>query len=407
MNFTISAKDNDEKINIFYLLEALCGALAPVFTVLDKGTYTSRLFYASFILVASHFFIHILTKRIYRRGFANLILFVLIVAIAFTSVSIVTHGGMGFNYLKKFIIFCTIFLLIFIASEQKINKSTMKAVIVIFYTLAVFFIIFFFFMGGNRKTNGDRFSTAITMGFSNPNLTGMWLTTVIYFVFFAMGKMKNKFFRLTSIVFIGLLVYMITITESRNSLFSLFLFLVMWLIYKFKRNKKFSALVLLIVLLAPLIFVGVYYSVIDTPFADNLEFLVSEGKELDSRVVIWQKAFNTLKGNHLITGDYYGASNGDGDFQLHNVALDLLASYGVIVYALVIIYLMRMLTHASNYSKDKLNIGMLCFFGVWFIGLGEAGFIVGAAGIYLPVCLLFSFGFYEEKEENEEEALVA
>ena len=403
MTLFLGKNDNDEKINIFYVLEAICGAGACAFEMIDKSNWASLLFNASFVIVAAQFFMYLLAKKIHQREFINILFYITMIALAFACVSSVTKESMSFDYMKKYIIFCVVFLMLFIVTEEKVNKKTMNVIIAIFYALAIFFIVFFFFFGGSTKTNGKKYSTAITMGLSNGNLTGMWLGTMIYFVFFAMHRVKNIIFKIASIFFIGLLVYMITVTECRNALVSLVLTLIIYLIYRLKQNKKISNAVLLIIILLPLMFVGLYYALLDTDYVDYLEFLVHEGKELTSRVHIWEKALDAIKGVTLLTGDYYEISDGTGESQLHNISLDSLASYGLVVFILTIVYLYKMLKLAvEQQDKKEMNMGLICFIGVWLFGLGEAGFITGGSGMYLPACLMFAFAFYDIKEDTDD-----
>ena len=393
----ILEKNNNGKLNLFYLLEAILGAIMPVCIMLDKDDLSSLLFNASFIVVGMHFAWHLASGKMGKKAIPDFLLYLSMVVLAFAFVAISTESGFTFNYIKKFIIFCIVFLLFYIYSQEKINKETAKAVTFVFYAATIFFIVFFFFMGGNEKTNGELHSRYITMGFNNPNLAGMWLGTMIYFLAISVGMAKNKFFKIFTVMLMAVMLYMITVTECRNALLSLAVVLLLWIMHKIRKNKSFKPWSILFVIVLPLIFVGLYFAVLKTDLVDALEFLVSEGKNLDSRVRIWGNGLKTIDGIKLITGNYYAEGNKTGEFQLHNISLDILVAYGVIVFILSVLYITKLLVPAAKKTpKNVLNFGILCFFGVWLFGLGEAAFITGGGGIYLPSCLLFSMAYYTE-----------
>ena len=85
-----------------------------------------------------------------------------------------------------------------------------------------------------------------------------------------------------------------------------------------------------------------------------------------------------------VFGEYYQISAGTGSFQLHNTHIDILASYGVIVFLLVCVFLMRLIHNKNKIYKDKTSfLCMLGFASTIFLGLGEAAVFSGGLAIYM------------------------
>jgi len=116
------------------------------------------------------------------------------------------------------------------------------------------------------------------------------------------------------------------------------------------------------------------------------DVLFSEAKALSSRTEVWTNAFEMIKA-HSITGAYYQISDGTGSSQMHNTHIDVWASYGTIVFILLIIYLIRIVISISEKCTLKLQtISVIAFLGIIVMGTGEAALFSGGVGIYILSC---------------------
>ncbi len=110
--------------------------------------------------------------------------------------------------------------------------------------------------------------------------------------------------------------------------------------------------------------------------------MISEGKQLNSRMAIWKPALEFFYQSPLI-GSYYEISGGTGISQLHNTHLDILVSYGFPVLLGTCILMYRWLWRKNRkYSKESF-IYLLSFGCVLFLGMGEAAMFSGGLGIYI------------------------
>lgn len=353
--------------------------------MLGKENFSSMAFYASFITVFAHFLYVVITKKINSNATFNMALMVLIIVLAVCNVFIVSGGFISFDYFKKVIIFCAVMMLMFVCSCDKVNRKTVLAFLWLNFALSLFCIIFFYFLGGR---NLKYFETGlVTLGFENPNLTGMWLTICILMLAYFFKLVKNVFFRGAIVAMIALLIIIIDATGCRNAILALALTVAMWLFLRLRKNKRIGAVFIVAFVALPLLFVFVYFAVLNSPLVDQLDFLVSEGKGLNSRATVWSIAFEAVRGFNFFVGDYFDISKGTGQFQQHNILLDVMAAYGVPVLLLVIAYISKIIHHADkHYNKHTVDMGIVCFFGIWFLGLGEAAIITGGNGIYIPCC---------------------
>ena len=80
--------------------------------------------------------------------------------------------------------------------------------------------------------------------------------------------------------------------------------------------------------------------------------------------------------------------------QLHNTHVDILATYGILVFILICIYLYHLMCRVQNKNEDQ-SISLWAFVCTTLLGVGEAALFSGGLGIYL-FAGLFLVGETEE-----------
>ena len=116
---------------------------------------------------------------------------------------------------------------------------------------------------------------------------------------------------------------------------------------------------------------------------DFFSFLVEEGKDLDSRVIIWSSAVDVIKKSPVI-GNYSNIIYSFEHNQMHNTHLDILASYGTIVFLLVVGFLFFIFVKMKNNVTTLIkSIALLGFISGLILGMGEAILFSGGLSFYI------------------------
>ncbi|MGN0507592.1 MAG: O-antigen ligase family protein [Ruminococcus sp.] len=186
--------------------------------------------------------------------------------------------------------------------------------------------------------------------------------------------------RIALIVVSVFILNMINLTLARSCLLGAVVFLFL-LFIGFIRKKKLSKLISSLCILFPIIFVAIYFSLIENEwFINTFSFLVSEGKTLTSRVGIWQNAIDIFKESPIF-GSYFNVLYGE-NAQLHNMSLDILVSYGPIVFILFIFALFKFTGVNRIRHNSTISFAALCgFFAIIIMSAFEAGLVGGSTGL--------------------------
>ncbi len=238
-----------------------------------------------------------------------------------------------------------------------------------------------------------RVSGYLTFRFTNPNLAAVFLGGVCMLEIIqvrAYSEKKQKIFH-------GLLGAVLAVfvwhTQARNAMLLLLLFTLGGSLERLLQLPKGLAAFLV---LLPLMFALGYLLFLDAPpLQALLGFWDREGKGLDSRQGIWLFAWEGFRHSPLL-GAYSQISGGTGSSQMHNSHVDVLASYGIFVFALFCRFLYGLLRRPSQSGWP-----MLCrvaFGALLLSGIGEAMLFSGGMGIYLLpgiLLMLANFDAYE------------
>ena len=169
-------------------------------------------------------------------------------------------------------------------------------------------------------------------------------------------------------------------SESRNCIISLVLCITLFCLFKHKKDKPFSPAVICIVILFPLIFAVTYLvniRIIET--SDCFDFLVSEGKGIDSRVEIWGSFLNKFFESPIVgcLGDF------PRGLQAHNSHFDILCAFGMPTFCFCCYFLYRVFYKINQQIQSRQQFIMfISFIATTLLGMGEAALYVGAGGFY-------------------------
>ncbi len=377
---------NTKNYNLFVLLEFALSAVIILSTLLIRPGITSKAFALSFITLFVAVF-RCCFKR--KTKLFGLMLIITVGALFCVCCSTLIMGGtLSYEYLKEYIIFISTILLMYYAVNTKINANTTLFLLKFNVIISFLYPVAYRFFPLHDKFND------LALNFSNPNLAGMWILLSILYCALAFFALKKVLWKIISIVSVALNVFLILQTKARNCFISLFLFLILLAWLNIKKSNRLSKAVVLIVNILPIVFVPLYLQLIDPIIKKGwFSFLVSSGKNLTSRVTIWNRVLNELD-VYWFTGAYPKTAG-----NAHNSHLVVLASYGIIILIAVIAFT----TLVSNTLNNKLTCkqqayALVAFFATLFLGFGEGALFSGGQGIYIMICgfILLANGNYPQ-----------
>ena len=377
--------DKDIILNVCIMIEFILCFFISFFTMLGESSYVSFMFTLTFIVLILTFFYVLFKEKLEIIDAQNLLILLTIIVFGIISILIVSKV-ISFNYLKKYFMFLSTLIFLYIITKTYIKMYTLNFILLINFLL-IFLYYFFYHFGNTAYVKGG-----LALNFSNPNLLSLWLLHSLLYSIISFFYTSTKIIKLFSIIGILILIPLILQTKTRSVFLALVIFIILFFYSLFQKNK-FNKILTIILLLYPLIFSILYLYSINIPHILELfDFVSTPGKGLDSRLSTWLFAFNVIKNSKLF-GNYFLISFGTGRSQLHNTHIDTMASYGCFVFLLFIIYLYRIIYPITASCKGiTQKIALSSFFAIIIMGSGEAAFVSGSVGMYLLSCsyLLFA-----------------
>ena len=358
------------------LSEIALVSLIVLFTILNIPSMITISFALSFIVLLLYTIGRVGTHRF---DLYALMLIVLSVANVTINALLSTDVTYGFDYFKKVIMFAEFILLLYYSSADRAEEGTSEKLLKI-TSLVGALLILSYYVGGNDTT----YAGGITLGFTNPNFTGMWLLHFAVYAFLMMVYPKSRFtVKALSLILIFAVIWLIVLTKARSCILGITVFLFLCLLgrkvkYRVLQNRLFQ----FVVVGFPIIIVMLYlYLLSSSWFTWAFSFAISEGKGLDSRLAVWVPAIEYWK-NSIILGDYCGISGGTGLSQMHNTHLDVLCSYGLMPFLLFLRVIYSCIKKSVNRSLDYFKYCALCgFVSVLTMGTFEAAMVSGSMGM--------------------------
>lgn len=378
----------------------LCAAGIVASTVLGIGSAASALFYLTFLLVVLLWLAGALRRVVWTDA-------ILILTVGISLGHVIVNAGMentavGFGYLKKYLMFICTLVYFQAACKLCVDRATEKFILTVNSLLAVFLVGMFAMNSPLLYMIRGRISNYLTFGFTNPNLTALFLTCIFTGELLRFFQSKSFFGRLCHLVLAGAMCWFVWETESRNCLMTIALEISLCSVLCLTRHGfRLPKWFLFLVAVWPILFVGVYLFVMDSPRIQQMfNFMVSEGKNLDARMSVWAPAVQYYRASPIL-GAYSQISRGTGLGQMHNTHLDILASYGTSVLVLVCYLLYRMVGGRYTGDLKRETLPRICFCCTIIMGMGEAALFSGGLGIYLFAGMFLLLCDREQKGMSE------
>ena len=359
-------------------VELFLVALIILFTMLSQDSLVSLCFILSFIVLLLYTGLRLNTRKF---NLSVLVLLMFSVINVLWNASISRDANMSFDYMKKVFMFAAFILILYYSQEDRVSEGTYKYALIL-PALAGTALVMSYFVFNNKIQYGG----GITLGFSNPNFTGMWLLHLMIYMFLLMVSSKRKIWlRIFCVIMIGLMVWLILQTKARSCLVGLIVFFGLCLLGRKKKKKRvLNPVFLFVVIIFPIVLVFIYQFLLNSSwFLRMFAFMASEGKGLDARLRVWSPAIKLFK-ESIWLGDYCGISDGTGVSQLHNTHLDVVCSYGILPFLLFLQMLFREGKKMMHSCKSFFNYYAICgCFAIIATGAFEAAVVAGAMGLNL------------------------
>jgi len=362
----------------------ILNSLMVILSLLELYDLVSGFFYASFFFVLFLFISRLLTSTFSKHEKINLSILVIIIVFSFINITISnisSSGFISFQYYKKFIMFSSTLIYFFIITKIKPTKRFVNFVLSSSVLLALVLMYYTFFQ------NLPRITDSLTLNFSNPNAAAVYLFGINIYVYLSFIKIKNLLIKTALLAVYFLMSYAIYDTNSRAVFIAIIVFFFMAIFLKSK--KPFNRVFIILIILIPIIFVGIYMLMYKRNIIIDLELF---GKDFYSvRIKMWEQLLN-LASKKPVTGIYYHIGGPRGLSQLHNIYIDTICSYGYPVFILLIIYLYRVFINANTYINttiQKISFIAILSFIIW--GTGEAALFTGFLGLYIFAGTLLIF----------------
>lgn len=383
----ISSLNKNNTYERIIIIEFILTALICIFELFQLSELVSLSFYMTFFAL-----IPLVVRTINRKSKIDVtfMFLLLIIFLAIFNVLInflLSYGNqIGFSYFKKVIMFLSTLLLFYVVTyEKKTSERIKNTIFLTFIAVAVLYILAFIYRKDLSYMFRGGYDIYLTFGMSNPNKTGLFLLCLCIYAVVFYFIMESKIYKIMCAMIFPVLFYFIILTKARNAIIAIVLFVILVIIFG-GRKKNVPRLLVHILLWYPLFFWAVYILAINSQFInDHFSFLVSEGKDLISRYAIWVNGLEILT-EHPIFGGYFEISNGTGESQMLNTHLDVLASYGIFVFLLLMDFLRRIIK-VIYYEARSLSqrIALIGFLGCIIAGSGEAALFSGGTGIYILI----------------------
>ena len=390
---------NAENITIRVLYSAAIALV--IFQVLSVNRAVSILLMVTIIAV---FLLWGLT--LYKEVTNRDVMLICLIAVAAGNVFVdawAAGADFSFSYIRKLLLFSSTLVFLQTSTKVRVDSGFEQLVLNANSVLAVFLLVEFMIQGNQAYLINGIVTHYLTFHFTNPNLTGMYLSAIAMLeISRALGEM-NKGWKFIHFLLAGGLLYLTYETQSRNVLFSVVFFFGMLIINSFQKGNvhRMNPLIAGITILWPAVFVALYMFVISRPVLTNyFSFLVSTGKSIDSRIRIWNNALLFFRASPAF-GAYYQLSNGTGMSQLHNTALDIASSYGILIFVAVLVFLFKVMTCRNDAGMTKAQFQYISAFSACIVmGMGEAALFSGSLSFFVLAGLFMILTGNSEPQAN-------
>lgn len=366
---------DDSLIISIYILS--CVMLVGQF--MGINVITSFAFAVSFIIVFLGWVLHL--EETTKVDILAIVIIVLSLLCAVT-----TYRSLSMAYFRNWSIFSAVFLYFSLCIKIRLKETTIKALFKINFIMSMICILFYIFRYDKAFYVTNMGVKYLKFDFYNPNVLALFLVCIAGTGMLHYAYYQVRFKLVKNICYTGIFMILILQTLSRTALLAFIFFAVASVVfvqkkyYYLPKSRMFS----IIVSLFPLLFAIVYMSVIENIGQNSLlSFMVLEGKGLDSRQYVWEYAFELFKKSPFIGSYGYVATSSEFS-HMHNSHLNVLVSYGSIVFVLVVTFIYTVLKRIISVSKGTpKSLAVWALIMCLLLGAGEAVLFSGGLSFYL------------------------
>ena len=384
-------KNEGTVIDFLVRVECITVFAIYLFTILKQDTVVSMSIALNFLIITG-----MTAMSFFGRGETK-IFFIWFFTLGISLLAVFLTGySIGFNYLKKWLMFASTVNMFFWVSNSEINEKMIKD---LKKTVIIIALMFVFAYITGRTGVSNSYQGAVTFNFTNPNLTAISILPICFYMIIMASENKAK---LRGVLYLGLgivLAWFVWQTTARACMLSIIIFFIFSVFV-----KRYNRILTFFVVIFPLVFAILYMRLIDTEFVQWFEFLESEGKSLNSRERIWTYVFAIIESNPIF-GNYYIATGGSGLSNLHNIHLDTIASYGSIAFAFTVWIMVAVLNKIGEGLQKWGMVEVLAFYSVILSGTFEATLFSGSQGVYFLVGGFLMMAKYHKKQNEQKKEL--
>lgn len=287
-----------------------------------------------------------------------------------------------FNNLSYFVVLIFSILILLLVKFGKFNPIIFKALILESILLSLVFLITFA-TGYSREWSGVKSFSGLTLNFSNPNLAGIILSTLAIIIIYSIFAFKNKVLKYSLLVFAAIDLILLIFTSARTPLLACGCAAIVTVTYFLLRKHNLALPISIAVVLAPIIFVGLYLLIFNGNLNSSISSgAISEGKDATSRLFIWAERLKQYSATPrtILFGDYLRLQSNS-----HNSILTLLNSYGLFS---TMSCLSLMAYGLNNLTKETTSFNISKFYGLFFVlfvvllGIGESTPVITSNGMF-------------------------
>ena len=302
-----------------------------------------------------------------------------------------------FSQIVQLITFLTLPLsLMFYRSLVDITK--LKNIIYKGYILIAFIYVFLSFTSLSHigYTQWGVYYGPLTLGYSNPNETAMYLLICVTILISSLFNNKINKFKLITILLILYLCFLIIQTESRAIIALLPISILLYLIFKKLRynNNLVVKLLFEVIMLSPIIYFLIVF--VTSSLAIEISFLgdsLSTGREFIYYSYLDQLNFTTF---------FFGNFQQFKFQNLHNSYITILATLGLLGFLPYYILIKKIFFQIYLKANEKSQIYIFCVLLVIIIhGTVEAALLVSGVIYASSISMIYILGMQDIKLKND------
>ncbi|MDD3404401.1 MAG: O-antigen ligase family protein [Hespellia sp.] len=267
------------------------------------------------------------------------------------------------------------------------------------FIVSIAYILLYATKGADMHLYHGVVTKYLTFNLENPNKAGLFLLFIAISNTIQFYQRKKIVLKSIFLLFAVCFFYFIYETHSRNALIVILGFMVAFiLVFRRKRTVRISKATNFFITIFPFVFTILYLFLIKSASVTRFfSFLIEDGKDLNSRVHVWENAYNVLK-DHFVFGGYTQLCGDSSIFQLHNSHLDILGAFGIVPFVLFIKYLHSILNTLS--SRQRIGgyklVYYYAFIATIILGVFEAAVYNGGNGIGILTAVFILFSTSED-----------